>query len=116
MALNLKITDNEFWELLDGQLPEAEARLIHRAVQADPELGRQLARVQAERAILLALHAERPGTDFSKKLMTRLTAEQLIVAQKLRWPDWLLRGGLAGFGLILVGLLAVVFQNLPSEK
>ena len=115
MALNLKITDNELWELLDGQLPEAEARLIHRAVQTDPQLCRQFARVQAERAVLLAMPTDRPGPDFSKNLMARLAAEHLVVAPKLRWPDWLLRGGLAGFGLVLLVLLIVFMRNLPSE-
>lgn len=115
MALNLKITDNELWEMLDGQLPEAQARLIRQAAATDSKLGRQLARVQAERAVLLALPTDRPGPDFSKKLMAQLIVENLVTAPQLKWPDWLLRGGLAGFGLILIVLLSVLIQNLPGE-
>lgn len=115
MDLNKKFTDNELWEMLDGQLPETQARLVQQAIRADSKLAAQLARVRAARAAFLATPPARPGPDFSRNLMARLAADGLVLAPKNGRPDWLVRGGLAGFGLILLILVVAFLQNLPTE-
>jgi len=107
-------TSEQLSAYLDGELSDAERAGLEQALAKDAELAKELARLQATRALVRSLPREEAPADFTRAVVARLERQSLTPAAPggFRAARWLtaavaavvlLAAGVAFYAVLLVG-------------